>query len=295
MSHWHQLHFLIGIQHGVNTFRSYSADKFQRCLTRGFQGSDKCRTSFAYKGQDYRSSFSFAQPWKDKNMWDIFGFSKLHGPTSTSLSQKHFLSIALGSHLTLVFNPSPQIKHTHLSFSTQSDTVSYPLEVQTWVGWDSTCDSLYHSRHRTEADPGGNRRQQHFILLPNQLGSSENNMSVGKLTSFSDVPHMLQHLHSMHCQRYVFTAAIITGVNCRQDGCPAEETLIIFSLTEEFPSGLSIYLSIYQSIYLLYLCIPPQRPHSNNIPERPQSEQDTSSSDWPVLWLVLESPRQKSQ
>lgn len=30
-------------------------------------------------------------------------------------------------------------------------------------------------------------------------------------------------------------------------------------------------------------------------PERPQSEQDTSSSDWPVLWLVLESPKQKSQ
>ncbi len=33
----------------------------------------------------------------------------------------------------------------------------------------------------------------------------------------------------------------------------------------------------------------------SNAPERPQSEQDTSSSDWPVLWLVLESPRQKSQ
>lgn len=31
---------------------------------------------------------------------------------------------------------------------------------------------------------------------------------------------MLQHLHSMHCQRYVFTAAIMTGVNCRQEGCP---------------------------------------------------------------------------
>ena len=31
---------------------------------------------------------------------------------------------------------------------------------------------------------------------------------------------MLQHLHSMHCQRYVFTAAIITGVNCRHEGCP---------------------------------------------------------------------------
>lgn len=36
---------------------------------------------------------------------------------------------------------------------------------------------------------------------------------------------MLQHLHSMHCQRYVLTAAIMTGVNCRQDGWPggAEE------------------------------------------------------------------------
>lgn len=45
----------------------------------------------------------------------------------------------------------------------------------------------------------------------------------GELTSFSEVPHMLQHLHSMHCQRYVFTAAIITGVNCRQEGWPANK------------------------------------------------------------------------
>lgn len=43
-------------------------------------------------------------------------------------------------------------------------------------------------------------------------------MAAGELTSFSEVPHMLQHLHSMHCQRYVFTAAIMTGVNCRQEG-----------------------------------------------------------------------------
>lgn len=43
---------------------------------------------------------------------------------------------------------------------------------------------------------------------------------VTELTSFSDVPQTLQHLHSMHCQRYVFTAAIITAVNCRQDGWP---------------------------------------------------------------------------
>jgi len=31
------------------------------------------------------------------------------------------------------------------------------------------------------------------------------------------------------------------------------------------------------------------------LPERPQSEQDTSSSDWPVFWFRLESPKQKSQ
>lgn len=31
------------------------------------------------------------------------------------------------------------------------------------------------------------------------------------------------------------------------------------------------------------------------IPERPQSEQDTSPSDWPVFWFKVESPRQKSQ
>lgn len=37
---------------------------------------------------------------------------------------------------------------------------------------------------------------------------------------------MLQHLHSMHCQRYVFTAAIITGVNCRQEGWPALKKIV---------------------------------------------------------------------
>lgn len=45
-----------------------------------------------------------------------------------------------------------------------------------------------------------------------------------ELTSFSEVPHMLQHLHSMHCQRYVLTAAIMMGVNCRQDGWPEPHT-----------------------------------------------------------------------
>lgn len=40
------------------------------------------------------------------------------------------------------------------------------------------------------------------------------------LTSFSEVPHRLQDLHSMHCQRYVRTAAVIFTVNCKHEGCP---------------------------------------------------------------------------
>ena len=41
-----------------------------------------------------------------------------------------------------------------------------------------------------------------------------------EVTSFSEVPHRLQDLHSMHCQRYVLTAAVMFTVNCRQDGWP---------------------------------------------------------------------------
>lgn len=85
---------------------------------------------------------------------------------------------------------------------------------------------------------------------------------------------MLQHLHSMHCQRYVFTAAIMMGVNCRQDGWPARRKGRLVPLR---PRALGFTST------------------GANAPERPQSEQDTSSSDWPVLWLVLESPKQKSQ
>lgn len=99
-------------------------------------------------------------------------------------------------------------------------------------------------------------------------------VTLGRLTSFSEVPHMLQHLHSMHCQRYVFTAAIIMGVNCRQDGWPAGRKPCL-------GLGRLSSFSLHST--------------AANAPERPQSEQDTSSSDWPVLWLVLESPKQKSQ
>lgn len=38
-----------------------------------------------------------------------------------------------------------------------------------------------------------------------------------------------------------------------------------------------------------------QDTHTHTLPERPQSEQDTSSSGCPVFLLILESPRQKSQ
>lgn len=48
---------------------------------------------------------------------------------------------------------------------------TYPLEVQTWGGWDSTCDSLYHSHRRTEADPG---RQKHSSSLHEQPRSHFN-------------------------------------------------------------------------------------------------------------------------
>ena len=36
----------------------------------------------------------------------------------------------------------------------------------------------------------------------------------------SEVPQRLQHLHSIHCQRYCLTEMIILAVNCKQDGCP---------------------------------------------------------------------------
>lgn len=40
------------------------------------------------------------------------------------------------------------------------------------------------------------------------------------LTSLSELPQRLQHLHSMHCQRYCLTDMIMLAVNWRQVGCP---------------------------------------------------------------------------
>lgn len=39
-------------------------------------------------------------------------------------------------------------------------------------------------------------------------------------TSFSDVPHMAQLLHSMHCHPWRLVDIIMLGVNCKQVGCP---------------------------------------------------------------------------
>lgn len=41
-----------------------------------------------------------------------------------------------------------------------------------------------------------------------------------RLTSLSELPQRLQHLHSMHCQRYCLTDMIMLAVNCKQVGCP---------------------------------------------------------------------------
>lgn len=38
------------------------------------------------------------------------------------------------------------------------------------------------------------------------------------LTSLSDVPQIEQHLHSMHCQRYLPTEMIMFAVNWRHVG-----------------------------------------------------------------------------
>ena len=44
------------------------------------------------------------------------------------------------------------------------------------------------------------------------------------LTSLSEVPHMEQHLHSIHCHLYLRTETIIFAVNCKQVGCPITRT-----------------------------------------------------------------------
>lgn len=49
-------------------------------------------------------------------------------------------------------------------------------------------------------------------------------MKTKKLTSLSEFPHRLQHLHSIHCQRYCLTEIIMLAVNCKHDGCPKNST-----------------------------------------------------------------------
>lgn len=118
--------------------------------------------------------------------------------------------------------------------------VTHPPVAQTWGGWGSTCGILYHSHHRTGAGPGNTHQEVSSVKPQRRCGAT-----FGQLTSFSEVPHMLQHLHSMHCQRYVFTAAIMMGVNCRQDGWPAcrqvDSDLQSFILTWRWGTHLSAH------------------------------------------------------
>lgn len=52
------------------------------------------------------------------------------------------------------------------------------------------------------------------------VSNFEHSVNVSILTSFSEVPHRVQDLHSMHCHWYVRTARIMLSVNCRHEGWP---------------------------------------------------------------------------
>lgn len=120
------------------------------------------------------------------------------------------------------------------------------------------------------------------------------------LTSFSEVPQTLQHLHSMHCQRYVFTAAIITGVNCRHVGCPAAKKNPIKILLSEachpiltpepfIPTGRDLtgpYLSVHS---LSRTPAPPTGPSFGSrwsLPGRSHSNRWAVPTHWAPSWQL---------
>lgn len=57
---------------------------------------------------------------------------------------------------------------------------------------------------------GGSRQ---YMWYPRSQSSQNSSWS-----SFSEVPHRLQVLHSMHCQGYFLTLTFMLAVNCRQLG-----------------------------------------------------------------------------
>lgn len=149
---------------------------------------------------------------------------------------------------------------------------------QPWEDSGSTCGSPGHSHRRTTAGPGEGRekqRSQVTHLFSRCLGWGEPGLGLQgpssgpePPTSFSEVPHKLQLLHSMHCHRYVRTAAVMFTVNCRQEGCPGRENLR-GSTSEPGGGGLCTCLEVL-CLLLDLLCGQAPCPTPSNAPWRPR-------------------------
>lgn len=78
--------------------------------------------------------------------------------------------------------------------------------------WNSSVQSL-----QLQLPSGGCSRagSKQYMWYPRSQSSQNNSWS-----SLSDVPQIVQYLHSIHCQRYFFTEIFMLAVNCRHVGWP---------------------------------------------------------------------------
>lgn len=143
-----------------------------------------------------------------------------------------------------------------------------PPVAQRGAGQGSTSGSHGHSHHRTITGPVGveifmsildsvERQPNQMVNIPPKLNRkqctlyyivkrSHLTLTMGTLqllTSFSEVPHRVQVLHSIHCQRYLTTLFIILGVNWRQEGWPERNKTISIQL--------NVYSTILQAIRVI--------------------------------------------
>lgn len=134
---------------------------------------------------------------------------------------------------------------------------TYPLEVQTWVGWDSTCDILYHSRHRTEADPWRNSTR---TLYTSALYTTIHTISEGRKTHIVlwGAAHVAAlalyalpavRLHSGHHYRSELQAG---GVPCVWNNVCHFTLLQTFLLKTDFSC---CYSNSSSQLYLSYLSV----------------------------------------
>lgn len=61
-----------------------------------------------------------------------------------------------------------QIRLTSRRRRLHSEASAHPLAVRSWVGLDSTCGSLDHSRHRRAAGPAETKHDVHSPIKPEQ-------------------------------------------------------------------------------------------------------------------------------